>query len=44
MKASITTRVVLAILFLGMLATPLAIKQVSARREEAQSKLDEARR
>src|ERR1700722_11606487 len=42
MKASITSRVILAILFVGMLATPLAIKQVSARREEAQSKLDEA--
>jgi enediyne biosynthesis protein E4 len=41
MKAGITARVVLAILFLGMLATPLAIKQVSARREEAQAKLDE---
>jgi hypothetical protein len=41
MKASITARVVLAILFVGMLATPLAIKQVSARREEAQAKLDE---
>src|SRR5580692_420033 len=42
MKASRTARIILAILFLGMLATPLAIKQVSARREEAQSKLDEA--
>ena len=41
MKASITARVVLAILFVGMLATPLAIRQVSARREEAQAKLDE---
>jgi hypothetical protein len=41
MKAGITARVVLAILFVGMLATPLAIKQVSARREEAQAKLDE---
>jgi enediyne biosynthesis protein E4 len=41
MRASITARVVLAILFVGMLATPLAIRQVSARREEAQAKLDE---
>jgi hypothetical protein len=41
MKAGITARVVLAILFVGMLATPLAIKQVSARREQAQAKLDE---
>ncbi len=41
MKASRTARVILAILFLGMLATPLAIRQVSARREEAQAKLDE---
>src|SRR6202046_1503169 len=41
MKAGITARVVLAILFVGMLAAPLAIKQVSARREEAQAKLDE---
>jgi hypothetical protein len=41
MKAGITARVILAILFVGMLATPLAIKQVSARREEAQAKLDE---
>src|SRR5271170_8149025 len=41
MKASITARVVLAILFVGMLATPFAIRQVSARREEAQAKLDE---
>src|ERR1700733_12584153 len=41
MKASLTARVVLAILFVGMLATPLAIRQVSARQEEAQAKLDE---
>src|SRR6202453_4012302 len=41
MKASITARVILTILFVGMLATPLAIRQVSARREEAQAKLDE---
>ena len=42
MKASIGTRVVVAILFVAMLATPLAIKQVSARQEEAQAKLDES--
>src|SRR6201996_4610420 len=41
MKASRTARIILAILFLGMLATPLVIRQVSARREEAQAKLDE---
>src|ERR1700677_969365 len=41
MKASLTARVVLAILFVGMLAAPLAIRQVSARQEEAQAKLDE---
>ncbi len=41
MKASRSTRIVLAIVFFGLLATPLAIKQVSARREEAQAKLDE---
>ena len=42
MKASRTTRFFLAILFVGMLATPLAIRQVSARREAAQAKLDES--
>ena len=41
MKASRTTRVLLAIVFFGLLAAPLAIRQVSARREEAQAKLDE---
>src|SRR3984893_1883095 len=41
MKASRTETIILAILFVGMLAAPLAIKQVSARREEAQAKLDE---
>ena len=41
MKASLSARVVLAVLFVGMLATPLAIRQVSARREEAQAKLDQ---
>ena len=42
MKPSIGTRVVVTILFVAMLATPLAIKQVSARQEEAQAKLDES--
>ncbi len=32
----------MAILFVAMLATPAAIKQVSARQEEAQAKLDES--
>ena len=41
MKASRSTRVLLAIVFFGLLAAPLAIRQVSARREEAQAKLDE---
>jgi hypothetical protein len=42
MKAGITARVVLAILFVAMLLTPLAIRKVSARREAAQAKLDES--
>ena len=42
MKPSRTTRVVVTVLFIGMLATPLAIRQLSARRQAAQSKLDES--
>jgi enediyne biosynthesis protein E4 len=42
MKASLTARIILAIVFVGLLATPLAIKQVSARRQEAQEKLNES--
>ena len=42
MKASIGVRVFVAILFVAMLATPAVIKQVSARQEEAQAKLDES--
>jgi enediyne biosynthesis protein E4 len=42
MKASRTTRVIVDILFVGMLATPLAIKQVSARRQAVQARLDES--
>jgi enediyne biosynthesis protein E4 len=42
MKPSRTTRIVVSILFAGMLATPLFIKQVSAHREAAQAKLDES--
>jgi enediyne biosynthesis protein E4 len=41
MKASLTARIILAIVFVGLLATPLAVKQVSARRQEAQEKLNE---
>src|SRR3984885_5630968 len=42
MKASRTTRAIVTILFIGMLLTPLAIKQVSARRLAVQAKLDES--
>ena len=42
MKPSRITRVIVTILFIGMLATPLAIKQVSARQQAAQAKLDES--
>jgi enediyne biosynthesis protein E4 len=42
MKAGITARILLAILFLGLLAIPVALKRVSARREEAQAKLDQS--
>jgi enediyne biosynthesis protein E4 len=42
MKASLTARVLLAIFFVGLLATPLAIKEVSAHREETQARLDES--
>jgi enediyne biosynthesis protein E4 len=42
MKASIGVRIFVAILFVAMLATPAVIKQVSARQEEAQAKLDES--
>jgi enediyne biosynthesis protein E4 len=42
MKAGITTRILVAIFFAGLLATPLAIKKVSARREESQARLDES--
>jgi enediyne biosynthesis protein E4 len=42
MKASIGVRVMVAILFVAMLATPAVIKQISARQEEAQAKLDES--
>ena len=41
MKANLGARILLAIFFVGMLATPLVIKRISARREEAQAKLDE---
>jgi enediyne biosynthesis protein E4 len=41
MKASLTARIILAIIFVGLLATPLAVRQVSARRQEAQEKLNE---
>ena len=42
MKAGITARILLAIFFVGLLATPLAIREVAARREQAQAKLDES--
>src|ERR1700733_10591944 len=42
MKPSRITRVIVTILFIGMLATPLAIKQVSARQQAAQARLDES--
>ena len=40
MKPGLVTRVVTAIIFVGLLATPLIIKRVSAHREAAQAKLD----
>jgi enediyne biosynthesis protein E4 len=42
MKASFGTRVFLDIVFIGLLAIPLVVRQVSARREAAQAKLDES--
>ena len=42
MKPSRITRVIVTILFIAMLATPLAIKQVSARQQAAQARLDES--
>ena len=42
MKLGITTRAVVTVIFVGLLATPLIIQRVSARREEAQAKLDES--
>lgn len=42
MKPSLSTRIIVAILFAAMLATPLVIKRVSAQREAAQAKLDES--
>jgi hypothetical protein len=42
MKPGLITRVVTAIIFVGLLATPLIIKRVSAHREAAQAKLDES--
>ena len=42
MKASFRTRVILDIIFVALLAAPLIIRQVSARREAAQAKLDES--
>jgi enediyne biosynthesis protein E4 len=42
MKASLGVRIVLDLIFVGLLATPLAIREISARREEAQAKLNES--
>ncbi len=42
MKAGITARILLAIVFAGLIAIPVIVKRVSARREQAQAKVDEA--
>jgi enediyne biosynthesis protein E4 len=42
MKASLTARVFLAIIFAGLLAVPLAVRRASAHREEVQARLDES--
>ena len=42
MKPGIATRTVVTVIFVGLLATPLIVQRVSARREEAQAKLDES--
>jgi enediyne biosynthesis protein E4 len=42
MKASLGVRIVLDLIFVALLATPLAIREISARREEAQAKLNES--
>src|SRR5713226_10751131 len=40
MTPSRSVRIVLVILFVGLLATPIAIKRLAARREVGKSKLD----
>ena len=42
MKAGLTARVILAIIFAGLLATPVVITRVGARRQAAQARLDES--
>jgi enediyne biosynthesis protein E4 len=42
MKANLGVRVVLDLIFVALLATPLAVREISARREEAQAKLNES--
>lgn len=42
MKAGITARVLLAIVLAGLIAVPVIIKRASARREAAQTKIDES--
>ena len=42
MKAGLAARVFLATLFIGMLATPLAIREIGAQRQAAQAKLNES--
>jgi enediyne biosynthesis protein E4 len=42
MKASLGVRIFLDLIFVALLATPLAIREISARREEAQAKLNES--
>jgi hypothetical protein len=42
MKASLSARILLAILFAAMLLTPLAIRRMSAHRETVQAGLDES--
>ena len=42
MKANLGVRIVLDLIFVALLATPLAVREISARREEAQAKLNES--
>ena len=42
MKASLTARVILAIIFAGLLATPAVITRIGVRKQAAQARLDES--